>query len=47
MGNTFKLATGGGQLMGVLVPENSFKKGKNTVEVFQVENGRLLKMGGS
>ena len=47
VGNTFKLATGGGELIGVMVPENSFKKGRNTVEVFQVENGRLLKMGGS
>ena len=47
VGNTFKLATGGGQLMGVMVPENSFEKGRNTVEVFEVENGRLLKMGGS
>ncbi len=47
VGNTFKLATGGGQLMGVMVPENSFKKGRNTVEVFQVQGGRLLKMGGT
>ena len=47
VGNTFKLATGGGQLIGVLVPENSFKKGGNTVEVFEVDGGRLLKMGGT
>ena len=47
VGNTFKLATGGGQLIGVLVPESSFKKGRNTVEVFEVEGGRLLKMGGT
>ena len=47
VGNTFKLATGGGQLMGVLVPENSFKKGRNTVEVFEVQGGQLLKMGGT
>ena len=47
VGNTFTLATGGGQLMGVLVPDNSFKKGKNTVEVYEVQNGRLLKMGGA
>jgi hypothetical protein len=47
VGNTFTLATGGGQLMGVLVPETSFKKGKNDVEVFEVQGGRLLKMGGT
>ena len=47
VGNTFRLATGGGQLMGVLVPETSFRNGRNTVEVFEVEDGRLLKMGGS
>jgi hypothetical protein len=48
VGNTFKLATGGGELMGVLVPESSFKKGKNDVEVYEVEAGRqLLKMGGN
>jgi hypothetical protein len=47
VGNTFTLATGGGQLMGVLVPEDSFKKGRNTVEVFEVQGGRLLKMGGA
>ena len=47
VGNTFKLATGGGQLVGVLVPESSFRKGRNTVEVFEVQGGRLLKMGGS
>jgi hypothetical protein len=47
VGNTFKLATGGGELMGVLVPESSFKKGKNSVEVYEVQGGRLLKMGGS
>ena len=47
VGSTFKLATGGGSLMGVLVPENSFRKGKNSVEVFQVQDGRLLRMGGT
>ncbi len=47
VGNTFKLATGGGQVMGVLVPETSFKRGKNDVEVFEVQGGRLLTMGGT
>ncbi|MGI8750323.1 MAG: sulfatase-like hydrolase/transferase [Thermoleophilaceae bacterium] len=47
VGNTFKLATGGGGLMGVLVPETSFKKGGNKVEVFEVQGGRLLRMGGT
>ncbi len=47
VGNTFRLATGGGQLIGLLVPPSSFKKGRNTVEVFEVQGGRLLKMGGS
>lgn len=47
VGNTFKLATGPGELMGVLVPETSFTKGRNQVEVFEVQGGRLLKMGGT
>ncbi|MGI8844637.1 MAG: sulfatase-like hydrolase/transferase [Thermoleophilaceae bacterium] len=47
VGNTFRLATGGGQLMGVLVPETSFRKGKNDVQVYEVQGGRLLGMGGS
>ncbi|MEJ7714616.1 MAG: hypothetical protein WKF40_02460 [Thermoleophilaceae bacterium] len=47
VGNTFQLANGGGELMGVLVPETSFKKGANKVEVFEVQGGRLLKMGGT
>jgi len=46
-GNTFRLATGGGQLMGVLVPETAFRKGRNDVGVYEVQGGRLLKMGGS
>ena len=47
VGNTFRLATGGDELMGVLVPQTSFKKGANKVEVFEVQGGRLLKMGGT
>jgi hypothetical protein len=47
VGNTFRLATGGGALMGVLVPQTSFEKGANKVEVFEVQGGRLLKMGGT
>ncbi len=48
VGNTFRLATGGGEIMGVLVPEGSFHKGKNDVEVYEVQAGtRLLRMGGA
>jgi sulfatase-like protein len=47
--STFRLATGGGLIMGVLVPESSMKQGANKVEVFEVVQGgsRLLKMGGT
>ena len=45
VGRTFHLATGGGELFGVMVPESSLKNGRNEVEVFEVSGGRLLRMG--
>jgi uncharacterized membrane protein YgcG len=48
VGNTFRLATGGGEIMGLLVPETSFRKGRNDVQVYEVQGGtRLLRMGGT
>lgn len=47
VGSTFRLATGGGEIFGLLVPEDSFRKGRNRVEVFRVAAGRLERMGGS
>lgn len=47
VGNTFRLATGGGEIIGVLVPEDSLRKGKNDIEVYEVQSGRLLRMGGT
>ena len=44
VGNTFKLATGGGELFGVMVPPSSLKDGRNEVKVYQVSGGRLLEM---
>jgi hypothetical protein len=44
VGNTFKLATGGGQLFGVMVPPSALRQGKNRVQVFEVAGGRLLAM---
>ena len=47
-GTTFRLATGGGELFGVLVPESSLRQGRNKVEIFEVASGlRLLRMGGT
>ncbi len=47
VGRTFRLATGGGELFGVMVPESSLRQGRNRVEVFEVSEGlRLLRMGG-
>ncbi len=42
VGNTFKLATGGGELFGVMVPPSSLKNGRNEVKVYEVSGGRLL-----
>ena len=47
VGNTLRLATGGGEIYGVLVPPSSFKQGRNDVVVYAVENGRLAKLGSS
>ncbi len=44
VGNTFRLATGGGEIFGVMIPPSSFRQGRNRVEVFEVEGGRLLRM---
>jgi hypothetical protein len=45
VGNTFRLATGGGELFGVLVPPTSFRQGENSVVVYAVEGGRLKRLG--
>ena len=47
VGRTFRLANGsGGELLAVLVPENSLRQGNNRVEIFEVSGGsRLLRMG--
>ena len=45
VGNTFKLATGGGELFGVMVPPSALKNGRNEVTVYEVAGGgRLLAM---
>ncbi len=44
VGNTFKLATGGGELFGVMVPPSSLKNGRNEVKIYEVAGGRLLAM---
>ena len=44
VGSTFKLATGGGELFGVMVPPSALKQGRNRVQVFEVAGGRLLAM---
>ena len=44
VGNTFKLATGGGELFGVMVPPSVLRDGKNEVKVYEVSGGRLLSM---
>ncbi len=45
-GNTFRLATGGGELFSVMVPPSALRQGRNRVDVFEVRGGRLLRMGG-
>jgi hypothetical protein len=45
VGRTFRLATGGGEIFGVLVPPSSLRRGRNRVQVFEVAAGdRLLAM---
>ncbi|MDQ4049646.1 MAG: sulfatase-like hydrolase/transferase [Actinomycetota bacterium] len=47
VGRTFRLATGGGELFGVMVPESALRQGKNRVEVLEVTGGtQLRRMGG-
>lgn len=47
VGRTFRLATGGGELFGVMVPESSLRQGANNVEIYEVSSGLgLLRMGG-
>jgi hypothetical protein len=46
--NTFKLATGGDELIAALIPPSSLRDGANTVEVYEVtSNGALASMGGT
>ena len=48
VGNTFTLATGGGEILAVMVPQSSIRDGRNSVEVFEVVGGaRLRRMGGA
>lgn len=44
VGNTFKLATGGGEIFGVMVPPSALKNGRNEVKIYEVSGGRLLAM---
>ena len=44
VGNTFKLATGGGEIFGVMIPPSALKNGRNEVKVYEVAGGRLLAM---
>ena len=48
VGRTLRLATGGGEIFGVMVPASSFRQGRNRVEVFEVDGGGALRrMGGA
>ena len=48
VGNTFELATGGGEIFSVMVPPSALRDGENAVEVFEVTGGSELRsMGGS
>jgi hypothetical protein len=49
VGSTFRLATGEeGELFSVMVPEASFKPGRNRVEIFEVSpGGALRRLGGA
>jgi len=44
VGNTFKLATGGGELFGVMVPPSALKDGRNEVKIYEVAGGQLRPM---
>ncbi len=48
VGNSFVLATGGDELISVMLPPSALENGRNEVEVFEVAGGsRLRSMGGS
>ncbi|CAN5537001.1 hypothetical protein BH20ACT19_BH20ACT19_03750 [soil metagenome] len=48
VGNTFELATGGGEIFAVLLPPSALRDGRNEVEVYEVVGGESLRrMGGS
>jgi len=48
VGNTFRLATGGDELIALMVPESAMRAGRNDVEVFEVSGASELRsMGGS
>lgn len=44
VGNTFKLATGGGELFGAMIPPSALKQGRNEVKIYEVAGGELLEM---
>ncbi|MEK6228089.1 MAG: sulfatase-like hydrolase/transferase [Actinomycetota bacterium] len=48
VGNSFRLATGGDELIAVMVPESAMRDERNDVEVFEVSGGSVLRsMGGT
>lgn len=48
VGNTFELATGGGEIFSVLLPPSALRDGENAVEIFEVQGGSELRsMGGN
>jgi len=47
VGSTFRLATGGDELIAVMVPESAMRDGNNDVEVFEVSGSQLRSMGGT
>ncbi|MEJ7788355.1 MAG: sulfatase-like hydrolase/transferase [Thermoleophilaceae bacterium] len=48
VGNTFELASGGGEIFAVMVPPGALRGGRNEVEIFEAERGgeRLRSMTG-
>ncbi len=49
VGNTFELATGGGEIFSVMVPPGVLREGRNEVDIFEVEpdGAKLRSMSGS
>ena len=48
VGSSFRLATGGDELVAVMVAESAMRGGRNDVEVFEVSGGSVLRsMGGT